>query len=132
MPHTIKRLIAYGWLTAALLGAVACEPKRIPPMTVSDLIDDRVALDGVLLKCNESAARARSDSDCRNARIAIERLAMEVDPAEEAKRSAEFERSRERLRLAQERVRRDLEAKNKVDAYDLPMVPVEPVPAGRP
>jgi hypothetical protein len=99
-------------------------------MTVTDLMEDRVTLDGVLMKCNQSPSRARSDSDCLNARIAIERLAQDVDPAQEAKRNAEFERSREQLRLAQERVRRDQEAKSKVDAYDLPLVPVDPPLSG--
>ncbi|MDB6086826.1 MAG: hypothetical protein JWN43_4707 [Gammaproteobacteria bacterium] len=87
-----------------------------------------MTLDGVLMKCNENPARARNDSDCLNARIAIERLAKDVDPAVEAKRTAEFERSRERLRLAQEKVRQDQEAKTKVDAYSLPLIPVESTP----
>jgi hypothetical protein len=95
-------------------------------MTVTDLMEDRVTLDGVLMKCNQSPSKARNDSDCLNARIAIERLAKDVDPAEEAKRTADFERTREKLRLAQEKVRRDQEAKTKVDAYDLPLVPVDP------
>ncbi len=99
-------------------------------MTVSDLMEDRVTLDGVLLKCNQSPAKARNDADCLNARIAIERLAKDVDPAIEAKRSAEFERSRDQLRQAQERARQEQEAKTKVDAYSLPVVPVDPAQAG--
>jgi hypothetical protein len=94
-------------------------------MTVTDLMEDRVTLDGVLMKCNEHPAKTRNDSDCVNARIAIERLAKDVDPAVEAKRNAEFERSREQLRLVQDKVRREQEAKTKVDAYNLPLVPVE-------
>jgi hypothetical protein len=130
MPHTCKHIIAYGWLAAVALVSAACEPKRIPPMTVTDLMEDRVTLDGVLMKCNQSSAKARNDSDCLNARIAIERLAKDVDPADEAKRNAEFERRRDQLRVAQERVRQDQEAKRKVDAYDLPMLPTDPAPAG--
>jgi hypothetical protein len=94
-------------------------------MTVQDLMEDRVTLDGVLLKCNQHPAKVHDDSDCRNALIAVERLAKDVDPAEEARRIAGFERSREKLRLAQEKVRQDQEAKTKVDAYNLPLVPVE-------
>ncbi len=97
-------------------------------MTVSDLMEDRVTLDGVLMKCNENPSKARSDSDCMNARIAIARLAKDVDPAEEAKRNAEFEHSRERLRLAQEKVRQEQEARTKVDPYNLPLVPVDSTP----
>ena len=128
MPYTTKQVVASAWLCAAILGSAACAPKRIPPMTVADLMEDRVTLDGVLMKCNEHPAKARNDSDCLNARIAIERLAKDVDPAIEAKRNAEFERSREQLRLAQDKVRREQEAKVKVDAYNLPLVPVDSLP----
>jgi hypothetical protein len=130
MRYTFKHIVAGGWLFAAILGSAACEPKRIPAMTVTDLMEDRVTLDGVLMKCNEHPAKVRNESDCLNARIAIERLAKDVDPAVEIKRNAEFERSRDRLRLAQEKVRQEQEAKTKVDAYSLPLVPVDPVPSG--
>ena len=97
-------------------------------MTVSDLMEDRVTLDGVLMKCTQNPAKARTDTECLNARIAIERLAKDVDPSVEAKRVEDFERTREQLRLAQEKLRREQEAKSKVDAYSLPVVPVEPPP----
>jgi hypothetical protein len=130
MRQFVTPIVALGCLSAAVLAGVGCAPKRIPPKTVVDLMEDRVSLDGVLMKCNEDPARARDDSDCRNARIAIERLAKDVDPAEEVKRAAEFERSREALRLAQERVRKDQEARNKVDAYSMPIVPINQSPPG--
>jgi hypothetical protein len=130
MPNTTKQFLACAWAFAAILSGVACAPKRIPPMTVNDLMEDRVTLDGVLLKCNQNPNMARNDSDCLNARIAIERLAKDVDPAEEDRRRAEFEASREKLRLAQDKVRQEQEAKTKVDAYNLPLVPVEPAPSG--
>jgi hypothetical protein len=130
MQNMTIRILSCAWLCAAVLGSVACAPKRIPPMTVSDLMEDRVTLDGVLMKCNQHPDKARNDSDCLNARIAIERLAKDVDPAEEERRNAEFERSREKLRLAQEKVRQEEEAKTKVDAYNLPLVPVDAAPAG--
>jgi len=99
-------------------------------MTVSELMEDRVTLDGVLMKCNQNTAKARTDADCLNARIAIERLASQSEPAEEAKRTEEFERSREQLRLSQEKQRQEKEARNpKVDAYHLPLVPVDPTPS---
>jgi hypothetical protein len=129
MRYTFKHIVAAGGLFAAILSGAACEPKRMPAMTVSELMEDRVTLDGVLMKCNEHPARARNDSDCLNARIAIERLAKDVDPAEEAKRNADFEHSRDRLRLAQEKIRQEQEAKTKVDAYSLPLVPVDPTPS---
>ena len=122
-------MIACGCVAAAVLSAAACSPRRIPPVTVTDLMEDRVALDGVLMKCNRDPARARQDSDCLNARIAIERLAARIDPAVEAKRVEEFEKSREQLRVVEDKKRQEMESKTKVDAYHLPVIPVEPVPA---
>lgn len=132
MPISIKSIIACGCLGAAILGTAACSPKRIPPMSVTDLMEDRVTLDGVLMKCNRNPSKARNDSDCLNARIAIERLASRNQPAEEAKRAEEFEHSREKLRLAQERQRQEQESKTTVDVYHLPLVPVEATPAPQP
>ncbi len=126
MPISIKSIIACGCLGAVILAMAACSPRRIPPMSVSDLMEDRVTLDGVLMKCNRDPPKARTDSDCLNARIAIERLASRSEPAEEAKRVEEFEHNREKLRLAQEKQRLERETKTKVDVYHLPLVPVEP------
>ncbi len=95
-------------------------------MSVGDLMEDRVTLDGVLMKCNQNQAKAHTDADCLNARIAIERLASQSEPNEEAKRAEEFERNREKLRTAQDKLRQAQEAQTKVDAYHLPLVPVEP------
>ena len=128
MPNSIKSMIACGCLAAVAVLA-ACSPRRIPPMSVSDLMEDRVLLDGVLMKCNGDPAKARSESDCLNARIAIERLAARVDPAKEAKRAEDFEKSREQLRALQDKQRQEQEAKKtKVDAYHLPVIPEEPAP----
>src|SRR3974390_2753168 len=127
MPKSINSIVACGCLAAVVVAAAACSPRRIPPMTVTDLMEDRVALDGVPRKGKSEPAKARTDSDCMNARIAIERLASRVDPAEEAKRAADFERSREKLRLSEDKKREEQESKAKVDAYHLPLIP-EPAP----
>jgi hypothetical protein len=90
-------------------------------------MEDRVTLDGLLIKCNQNPAAVTNQADCENARIASERLAsQDVDPGVEQKRQEEFEKAREQLRLAQEKQRQEQEAKTKVDAYTLPVVPVEP------
>jgi hypothetical protein len=129
MRHPIKHILVFGWLGATVLVSAACAPHRIPPMTVEDLMEDRVTLDGILMKCNQSPSKVRNASDCENARIAIERLAsQQVDPEVDKKRQAEFEKAREQLRLAQDKVRQEQEAKTKVDAYSLPVVPVDPAP----
>jgi hypothetical protein len=138
MQISIKSIVGVGGLAAVILATAACGPRRIPPMTVTQLMEDQVTLDGVLMKCNQKQSKAHSDSDCINARIAIGRLASQSESDVAAKRAAEFERTRERLRLAQDRQRQAEEAKNpKVDAYHLPLVPVEtapppPAPANEP
>ena len=133
MLRTTKQFLAVCVSLIGMLASAGCEPKRLPPMTVADLMEDRVTLDGVLMKCNQSPEKARNDADCLTARIAIERLAQDVDPSESAKRNAEFEKSREQLRQAQEQERAAEESKAQVDPYNLPVVPVDPAPpSGRP
>jgi hypothetical protein len=128
MAIPIKSSVAGVLICAAILSVAACSPRKIPPMTVADFMEDRVKLDGVIIKCNEDPARAHNDIDCVNARVAIERLASQNEAAREAKRAEEFERSREQLRTLQDKQREEQEAKTKVDAYHLPLVPVEPPP----
>jgi hypothetical protein len=130
MRHSTKQIFGYGCLIVALLGTAACSPRRIPPMTVEDLMEDRVTLDGLMMKCNQNPSALHDTSDCENARIAIERLAsQDVDPTVEKKRQEEFEHAREKLRLAEDKQRQEQEAKAKVDAYSLPVVPVTPTAA---
>jgi hypothetical protein len=128
MHISTKSILVSGCLIAVIAATSACSPRRIPPMTVTDLMEDRVMLDGVLMKCNQNKTKARTDADCLNARIAIERLASKSDPADEAKRAEAFERTREQLRLSQDKLRQEHEAKTKVDVYHLPLVPVDPTP----
>ena len=132
MRHSIKHILAAGGLCAAILAVLGCAPRRIPPVTVEELMEDRVTLDGILLKCDQEPTKVRNPSDCENARIANERLATQrVDPDVEKRRQADFEKAREQLRLAQDKVRQEQEAKTKVDAYTLPVVPVDPAAAAK-
>jgi hypothetical protein len=132
MPKSIKHIIFCSCATAVFAVTAACAPRHRSevPMSVSDLMDDRVTLDGVLMKCNRDVAQSRSNPDCLNARIALDRLAALSDhePAREAKRQEDFERSREQLRALQDKQRQEQEAKTKVDVYHLPVVPVDPTP----
>ena len=132
MRHTIKHILAAGGLCAAILAVLGCAPRRIPPVTVEELMEDRVTLDGILLKCDQDPTKVRNPSDCENARIANERLATQrVDPEVEKRRQADFEKAREQLRLTQDKLRQEQEAKTKVDAYSLPVVPVDPSAAAK-
>jgi len=87
---------------------------------------DRVALDGIIMKCSGIPRIDRTNPDCAVARIAIDRLAEQRDAAEAAKREADFEQLREELRLTEEQHRLEREAERKVDAFTLPLVPIEP------
>jgi hypothetical protein len=132
MRHSIKHILAAGGLCAAILAVLGCAPRRIPPVTVEELMEDRVTLDGILLKCDQEPTKVRNPSDCENARIANERLATQrVDPEVEKRRQADFEKAREQLRLTQDKLRQEQEAKTKVDAYTLPVVPVDPTAAAK-
>ena len=128
MPIASKATIARALLCTVIIAAAACSPRKIPPMTVADFMEDRVKLDGVLMKCNQDPARARNDADCMNARIAVERLASETEASRQAKSAEDFERNREQLRLMQDKQRQEQQSKGKVDAYHLPLVPIEPSP----
>lgn len=127
-----NRFSALCALGLALVALGACTPRRVPPATVSDLMEDRVTLDGLLMKCNNDPRKNRTDPDCNTARIAVERLAVQNETDDSAKRQAEFERQRELLRQAQEKQRAQQESATKVDVYHLPLVPVEPPPAPSP
>src|ERR1700691_5661528 len=116
MRHSIKHILAAGGLCAAILAVMGCAPRRIPPVTVEELMEDRVTLDGILLKCDQEPTKVRNPSDCENARIANERLAAQrVDPEVEKRRQADFEKAREQLRVAQERLRQEHKSKVKLD-----------------
>ncbi len=120
------KLLLPGVGLCALTGVLAgCSPHRIPPMTVSDLLEDRVALDGVLMKCERHPSEAHDDVECQNARIAIAQMVKDPDPAVEARRTAAFEKAREQRRQALDKIRAEQEAKARVDAYELPVVPVD-------
>jgi hypothetical protein len=123
-PMPLKRLnsLQCSLLGGVLLAATACTPVHVPPPTLSDLLEDRVLLDGIILKCNHDPQM----SQCSTARLAIAQLAAEREAAETAARQAKFERSREQLRQEQEKQRVAQESAHHVDAYSLPLVPTEP------
>ena len=109
----------------ALVAGAACSQHQPNPPTVQDLLDDRVQLDGVLLKCNERQG-STNHTDCVNARIAATKISTLHDEQKAAQRSQDFERRRDQLRQQQERERQHQDAQTKVDAYHLPVVPVDP------
>ncbi len=129
MSSATTKTLYFSLICVAAIAAAGCKPPRVPPATVSDLMEDRVTLDGIVMKCKANPNLARNGVECDNARIAIERLAARNEAEDDVKRQAEFERKREELRLTREREQAAKASVPKVDAYHLPLVPVEPTPA---
>ena len=65
-------------LLAAVL--VACAP-RSEPRTVLDFMDDGLAREGVLTRCNQNREETLNDEECNNARRASSTLALEAERA---------------------------------------------------
>lgn len=80
-------------LLAAVL--VACAPKP-EPRTVLDFMDDGLARDGVLARCNQNREETLHDEECVNARRAAATLALEAERA----RAPALERQSEAKMLA--------------------------------
>ena len=84
-------------LLAAVL--VACAPKP-EPRTVLDFMDDGLARDGVLTRCNQNREETLNDEECVNARRAAATLALEAEraraPALEQQSEAKMVALRER------------------------------------
>ncbi len=83
-----------GSVVIALLFS-ACSPEP-PPRKVSEFLEDPIALEATLSRCNADRSRSRDDEECKNAREAGKRIS-----------TAEEE---ERQRLLEEESRRKLEA----------------------
>jgi hypothetical protein len=65
-------------LLAAVL--VGCAPKP-EPRTVLDFMDDGLAREGVLTRCNQNREETLNDAECINARHAASTLALEAERA---------------------------------------------------
>jgi hypothetical protein len=110
----------------ALALLAACKSRHEPLASVEDLMEDRLTRDGILLKCNDPAQRARMGTQCEIARVAVERLAKQDADAEKARAQEAFERNRDKLRTSDEQRAALQQQQSKVDPYSLPVVPVTP------
>jgi hypothetical protein len=73
--------VAIALLMAAALAACAPQPA---PRTVSDFMEDGLARDGVLTRCNRDRDATLTDTECANARRAAATVALEAERAREA------------------------------------------------
>jgi hypothetical protein len=117
---------------AAVVAVAGCDSAPLPDRTAEDLMADPVMLDGVLMKCNGAKGTQRASVECKNARIAVDRLAKLREDEENAKREVAFERNRELLRQRQEDLRRQQDEAKRVDPYKLPLIPPVDTPPSPP
>jgi hypothetical protein len=82
-----------GLLAAAVLAACAPQPE---PRTVFEFMEDGLARDGVLTRCNRDRDATLTDTECANARRAAAAIALEADRA----RQSDLERASEAKLLA--------------------------------
>lgn len=102
----MTRLAAGGVVVLAGL-LVACATPEPEPRTFFDFMDDGLAREGVLTRCNQNRAATLEDVECVNARRAAAVVALE----QERSRSVDFERESERKLIAlRERAERDAQA----------------------
>lgn len=86
-------------LLAAALLAYACEAPP-PPRSFVDFLDDSIARESVLLRCNQDRDTSANDPECVNARRAAAAIAARADEARRAELERESERKREAVRAA--------------------------------
>jgi hypothetical protein len=87
-------------LMAAALAACAPQPE---PRTVLDFMDDGLARDGALTRCNQDRDATLTDVECANARRAAAIVALEGERARESTLERESEDKLVALRQRQER-----------------------------
>jgi hypothetical protein len=91
----------------ALAGLVACTPPQPEPRTFFDFMDDGLAREGVLTRCNRNRGATLDDVECINARRAAAVVALEQD----RERALEFGQESERKLIAlRERAEREAQA----------------------
>ena len=93
--HTIRGTALGGVVAALCLTLVACE-KKDPPRSYNFFMEDRIAREGTLLRCENNPAESLNDIECANA----ERAVLELDLIAERERAAKLERESE-LRMQQ-------------------------------
>jgi hypothetical protein len=83
-----------------LLGACAEEP--LPPISVSDFVNDPNLLEAVMVRCAQDRSKTKYDLDCVNARDAANRMASTDREERRKELEAQSERKRKALRRTQQ------------------------------
>lgn len=105
--RTFATRVAAGTLALLAGFLAACGPPEPEPRTFFDFMDDGLAREGVLTRCNQNRAATLDDVECINARRAAAVVALE----QERSRAIDFERESERKLVAlRERAEREAQA----------------------
>lgn len=106
--HTLR----LGAGIAFFAALAACSPKPVP-RSYSEYLEDPVAREATLLRCNQDRAAARYDLECSNARRAAERIAAQAEAARREQLEATSERKRA---AARQRIAAQAEARRQAEA----------------
>lgn len=98
MPMKIVRvtICSLGFL---LLGGCGNEP---PPVSVTEFMENPRLLEATMVRCGQNRAEMKYESECVNAREAVNRLERAEERARREELEAQSERKREALRRTQE------------------------------
>ncbi len=73
-----------------------------PPPTVDEFVDNSILLEATMVRCSANRSSTKYETECVNAREAINRLAIAEEEARRAELEAQSERKRRALRRTQE------------------------------
>ena len=97
-----------GFALLVAAAVAACAPPQPGPRTSFDFMEDGIAREGVLTRCNQDRDATLTDEECANARRAAAAVALEAERAREPELARESEakllalRQREARRAASE------------------------------
>lgn len=83
-----------------LLGA--CSKEEPPPHTVLEFMEDSILLEATMVRCARDRSRMKYESECVNAREAVNRIESREEVQRKKELEAQFERKRRALRRTQE------------------------------
>ena len=80
-----------GLVLVAAAALAACAPRQPEPRTAFDFMEDGIAREGVLTRCNQDRDATLTDEECANARRAAAAVALEAERAREPELARESE-----------------------------------------
>jgi hypothetical protein len=116
-----------------VLWLCGCSGPPPAPHSISELVDDRALLQGIMVRCAADEWAAKKDVECANARLAVERIGKVEDTKHDTERGITFQRQREQHRDQEEQARRAAErAHPGFDPYSSPVTPDKPAEPAKP